>query len=238
MNRFISSTVISFLSLFSFGQSALIKQLDPLEFNQQISAKQGTLLDVRTPSEFSNGHIEDAGQLNYYSFDFKQRLLMLPKDQPVYLYCNTGYRSQKAAEILIKSGYSQVFNLQHGIMVWNLNDQPVIVEPDARPDGVDKIEPDEFAAFIDNHSLTLVDYYAPWCAPCRQMMPVIDSLGEEYRDQVSVIKVNADASSKLVKGQRISGVPYFVLYRNGEIIFTHSGLISKEKLGEVLFSAL
>lgn len=238
MNRLIFSTAISFISLFSFGQSALVEQLDPVEFNKQVNAHKGTLLDVRTPSEFSNGHIEDAGQLNYYNLDFKQRLLMLPKDQPVYLYCNTGYRSQRAAEILIKNGYTKVFNLQHGIMAWNLNDQPVIVEPDAKPDGVDKIEMDEFTAFIGNNSLTLVDYYAPWCAPCRQMMPVIDSLGEEYRDKVSILKVNADASGRLVKEQRISGVPYFVLYRNGEIIFTHNGLISREKLEEVLSSAM
>lgn len=65
-----------------------------------IKKQQGTILDVRTEGEFENGHIKGAGQLNYYAFDFRRKLLMLPKDQPVYLYCNTGWRSKQAAKIL------------------------------------------------------------------------------------------------------------------------------------------
>ena len=60
------------------------------------------------------------GQLNYYALDFKRKLLLLPRDQAVYLYCNTGYRSQRAAEILADKGYRQVHNLEHGIMEWDL----------------------------------------------------------------------------------------------------------------------
>jgi thioredoxin len=223
-------------SIFSRAQSPYIKQLDPSGFQAKVLSEKGSLLDVRTPSEFSNGHIKDAGQLNYYASDFKKRLLMLPKNQPVYLYCNTGYRSQRAAEILAQNGYKDVYNLERGIMAWNLNSLPVIVEPDAKPDSENKMEPDEFFAFVHTHSLTFVDYYAPWCGPCRQMMPVIDLLQAEYKNKVDIIKVNADASSKLVKEQKISGVPYFVLYKDGKIIYTHSGLLTREKLIEIFES--
>jgi thioredoxin len=236
MNRLILFTMITLFSIFSRAQSPYIKQLDPSGFHEILLREKGSLLDVRTPSEFSNGHIKDAGQLNYYASDFKKRLLMLPKNQPVYLYCNTGYRSQRAAEILAQNGYKQVYNLEHGIMAWNLNSLPVVVEPDAKPDTENKMEPDEFFAFVHTHSLTFVDYYAPWCGPCRQMMPIIDLLQTEYKNKFNIIKVNADASSKLVKEQKISGVPYFVLYKNGEIVYTHSGLLTREELIQVLES--
>ncbi len=228
--------MLTLFSIFSKAQSPYIKQLDPSEFKEMVKGEKGSLLDVRTSSEFANGHIKDAGQLNYYASDFKKRLLMLPKNQPVYLYCNTGYRSQKAAEIMAQNGYKQIYNLEHGIMAWNLNSLPVVVEPDAKPDTENKMEPDEFFAFVNTHSLTFVDYYAPWCGPCRQMMPIIDLLQAEYKNKVNIIKVNADASSKLVKEQKISGVPYFVLYKNGEVVFTHSGLLTREKIVEILES--
>lgn len=228
--------MLTLFSIFSKAQSPYIKQLDPSEFREMVKSEKGSLLDVRTSSEFSNGHIKDAGQLNYYASDFKKRLLMLPKNQPAYLYCNTGYRSQRASEIMAQNGYKQVYNLEHGIMAWNLNTLPVVIEPDAKPDTENKIEPDEFYAFVKTHSLVFVDYYAPWCGPCRQMMPVIDLLQSEYKNSVNIIKVNVDASSKLVKELKVSGVPYFVLYKNGEVVFTHSGLLTREKLVEIIES--
>ena len=83
----------------------------PKAFNEQIDKGEITLLDVRTLSEYSNGHIEGAGQLNFYALDFKRKLLLLSENDPIYLYCNTGYRSKKAAEILSENGYKQVYNL-------------------------------------------------------------------------------------------------------------------------------
>jgi len=192
------------------------------------------LLDVRTRGEFANGHLEGAGQLNYYSLDFKKKLLLLPKDQAVYLYCNTGYRSQKAAEILIKNGYDQVYNLERGIMEWDLHELPVVIEPDARPDIEDKMEPDEFYALIQSEKPVFIDFYAPWCGPCRQMMPIIDSLKTEYRNEISIVKINVDASKKLVKELQIGGVPYLVAYRNGNILNSHNGLLSRKELVDLL----
>jgi rhodanese-related sulfurtransferase len=116
------------------GQDNGIKEVNSLEFQQMIQEKNGVLLDVRTKSEFSNGHIENAGNLNYYALDFKRKLTLLPQDQPIYLYCTTGYRSEKAAEVLVKNGYANVYNLQHGIMEWESQNLSVIIEPDARPD--------------------------------------------------------------------------------------------------------
>ena len=218
------------MSINSIHAQSGYQQLDSRSFNTLINSKPGSLLDVRTLSEYQNGHIKDAGQLNYYSFSFKSKLLLLPKDQPVYLYCNTGWRSERAAKILIKNGYTEVYNLQHGIMEWNLENLPTIVDPNAEKDEENAFSYDKFDQLINDQKAVLIDFYAPWCAPCRQMMPMIDSLRNQYASTVAIIKINADASKKLIKKLQIRSVPYLVIYQNGEILFQHHGSISKEEM--------
>lgn len=220
---------------FACGQKASsTMQLSAQEFARHISlTDQKVLLDVRTQREFKNGHIQNAGQLNYYAFDFRKRLLLLPKNQPVYLYCNTGYRSDRAADFLIKNGYAEVYNLQHGIMEWELENLPVIVDPDAQPDMDDKFEPAEFAGLLQNNPLVFVDFYAPWCGPCRRMMPMIDSLKVEYHEKIEIVKINADASKRLMRELKMVSVPYLRLYEDGEVIFEHKGLIDRQNLVKI-----
>ncbi len=107
------------LSIFFINaQQTTIKNVNSSEFNMLIKKNDGILLDVRTLYEFDGGHIKNADQLNYYAFSFKENLLLLPKDKPIYVYCRTGYRSRKTAEILLANGYRNVYNLQYGIKDW------------------------------------------------------------------------------------------------------------------------
>ena len=230
MNRYLSILFSSTVFVSACGQNTNYHNLSSTELNSQIQTASGTLLDVRTPSEFGNEHLTGAGQLNYYNADFKQKLLLLPKDQPVYLYCNTGYRSKRAAVILSGNGYKKVYNLEHGIMQWNLENLPVVVEPGARPDDENKMESDEYYALIQSEKPVFIDFYAPWCGPCRTMMPMIDSFAAEYKDRITVVKINADASKKLVKELQIGSVPYLTLFKEGKKNFEHNGILSREEL--------
>ncbi len=236
MNRYNLFTVMIFFGVSAWAQNTTIKNLNSPDFNKSIQNTKGTLLDVRTPNEFANSHIAHAGQLNYYAFDFEQKLLLLPKDQPVYLYCNTGYRSKRAAEILVKNGYTQVYHLEKGIMDWNLYNYPVVVEPNAEPDTDNRMEPDEFYALLNSEKPVFIDFYAPWCAPCRKMMPMMDSLKTEYKSKITIIKINADASKKLVKELQLGSVPYLALYNQGKKVFNHSGIITRKELEKLLKS--
>ncbi len=237
MKRLFSIIIPTFLFLNACGQNQAVKQVNSLEF-EKLTGSSGTLLDVRTLGEFKNGHIDNAGQLNYYALDFRQKILLLSKNQPIYLYCNTGYRSQRAAEILVENGYTEVYNLQHGIMEWNLQNLPVIIEPDAKPDTENKMEFDEFNALIHSEKLVFVDFYAPWCAPCRKMMPMIDSLKTEYQGKISIVKINVDASKKLAKELGIASVPYLVLYHKGIAEFSHNGLIKRDELEKIFENSI
>lgn len=230
--------ILVFFSLFltAWTQENGFKQVDSKEFKKLVETESGVLLDVRTRMEFKNGHIEESGNLNYYALDFKKRLGLLPKDQPIYLYCNTGYRSEKAAEILVKKGYTRVYNLEHGILKWELLNYPVKVDPDARPDTDNKMDPKQYYGLINSASLVFIDFYAPWCGPCRTMMPMIDSLKVEYHQEINIVKVNADASKKLMKELKIIGVPYLALFYKGELLFSKNGAISREMLTGVFDS--
>jgi len=224
--------IIHFSNLFAQDQkdSIGVIQVNSSDFLNLIQNKKGILLDVRTNSEYSAEHIEGAGQLNFYALDFKKKLELLPKDQALYLYCNTGYRSNKAAEYLVKKSYKQVYNLEHGIMEWNLNELPVIEGDKSLLGKENMMSPGDFTEIIKSDTLVFIDFYAPWCAPCKKMMPMIDSLKTEYHQKVKIVKINADISKKLVKELKLTGVPYFMLYKKNEKLYENSGSLKRRDI--------
>lgn len=226
------------LTLTSYSKDPVrnFKQTNSAEFNRLIKSKPGILLDVRTLGEYQNGHIEEAGQLNYYALNFKQKLTSLPKNQPIYVYCNTGYRSERAARLLSEQGYTEIYNLEHGIMEWNLMELPVVVDPNARPDQENLYTPTDFSKLITTESLVMIDFYAPWCAPCRSMMPMIDSLMVAYHPDIRIVKINVDASKNLAKELKLNSVPHFKFYRNGKEMKSLSGVQHKNELTTLLDS--
>jgi thioredoxin 1 len=121
-------------------------------------------------------------------------------------------------------------------MEWELLDYPVKVDPDARPDTDNKMDTKEYYALINSESLVFIDFYAPWCGPCRTMAPMIYSLKVEYHQKINIIKVNADASKKLMKELKIVGVPYLVLFYKGKILFSKNGAITRKMLTDVFDS--
>ena len=75
-------------------------------------------LDVRTPEEFNEGHIEGAVLINFFDEDFKEQVEALDKDKPVYIYCRSGNRSQQAGMILTEMGFQEVYDIEAGYIGW------------------------------------------------------------------------------------------------------------------------
>lgn len=84
------------------------------------------LVDVRTPQEWSTGHIEGAMHIDWFSDDFKAEAAKLDKEKPVRLYCAAGGRSEEARELLRGMGFTDVRDLDGGMGAWKKAGAPVV----------------------------------------------------------------------------------------------------------------
>ncbi|MDE6135817.1 MAG: rhodanese-like domain-containing protein [Muribaculaceae bacterium] len=114
------------LQAFGCNRNENIISVSAPEFNEAIKTDSVKLLDVRTPQEYMEGHIDGAININVQSDDFKCIAEKeLSKESTVLVYCRSGRRSMDAAEILAQLGY-KVVNLHGGIIEWKNNELPVI----------------------------------------------------------------------------------------------------------------
>ena len=96
---------------------------------------------------------------------------------------------------------------------------------------VKHITESEFDAEATKSTLpVVVDFYAIWCGPCRQLAPTMDSLAEQYAGKIKFVKVNVDESPKLAQQFQVEGIPMLVFLQNGKTVGTSVGLIAKEDL--------
>jgi len=76
----------------------------------------------------------------------------------------------------------------------------------------------------------LVDFWAPWCGPCRKISPIIDELATEFAGKVKVVKVNTDENLKITQEFSISGIPSILIFKKGEAVERLVGLMQKSQL--------
>ena len=76
------------------------------------------LVDVRTPGEYEEGHIDNALNIDVTDDAFVKNIEQLDKEKPVMVYCRSGHRSARAAEILKEKGFKKIYNLDGGFMAW------------------------------------------------------------------------------------------------------------------------
>ena len=91
---------------------------------------------------------------------------------------------------------------------------------------------------IDSDQPVLVDFWAPWCGPCKMLAPTIEELASDYDGRARVGKMNTDENPQTATTHQISAIPTVMLFKGGEIVERFVGVTPKEKFSEALDSHL
>ena len=82
--------------------------------------------------------------------------------------------------------------------------------------------------------VTLVDFYADWCGPCKEMKPYLDKMATEMTDKVVIVRIDADENIELCKTLKIEALPVLKLYKNEKIIWDNLGFIDEASVRKKL----
>lgn len=119
--KFLFSLALIFTLFFANAQTATkIKTVAVPAFAKEIQTnKKPQILDVRTPAEFAEGHIENAVNVDWQGENFVKNAEKFDKNKAVYVYCRSGKRSLKASEKLEALGFKKIYNLDGGFLKWS-----------------------------------------------------------------------------------------------------------------------
>jgi thioredoxin 1 len=228
MKRLLGAILIFLPAFVAMAQSE-DNFLTPEEFRTaHESHPEWQLVDVRTPDEFSKDRIQSALNVDYNGAGFKEQVRALDPTRPVLIYCLSGGRSARAAAYMRDQGL-KVFELKGGLLQWRSKDFPLQrTRPVAEGLSLDKYKA------LTSTSLVLVDFHAPWCAPCLKMAPELKALAGEMSGRFSLLTINVDENNIVVRALKIESLPVLMLYRNGEVVWSTNHYIEKADLANIL----
>ncbi|MGO2235667.1 MULTISPECIES: thioredoxin TrxA [Marinomonas] len=97
----------------------------------------------------------------------------------------------------------------------------------------------QFAEEVLNSEIpVIVDFWAPWCGPCKMIAPVLEDVAAEYAGKVKVVKLNVDENQETAPKYNVRGIPTLLIVKGGEVVATKVGAVSKSQLVDFVNSAI
>ena len=87
---------------------------------------------------------------------------------------------------------------------------------------------------LKSNKPVMVDFWAPWCGPCKAIAPTVDALEKEYGDKMTFVKINVDENPISPSKYGVQAIPTLIFFKNGEIADQITGMVAKEKLEETI----
>ena len=91
-----------------------------------------------------------------------------------------------------------------------------------------------FFETINKFPLMLVDFWAPWCGPCRMMSPIVDQIGRDYPGKLAVGKINVDENQLIARQFNVSSNPTLILFKRGKLLNKIIGSVSKNRINKMV----
>lgn len=191
------------------------------------------LVDVRTPEEFSGGHLNGATNIDWRGDNAQTELQKLDKSHPVMVYCLSGGRSSEAADFLKSKGY-KVYQLQGGIRMWETAGMPVTKAANEGQAKEGEVTTAAFVSLVNSQEVVLADFGATWCGPCQKLAPRLEALKEEMPGKFLLVKVDADRDAHLADSMNVTALPTLFLYKKGQLVWRNEGLVEKEVVKDAI----
>ncbi len=205
------------------GQQGFV--LSATEFAKQVKEKaEAVIVDVRTPEEFAEGHLEKALNVDWNGADFENQSAALDREKPIFVYCLSGARSAEAAAYLRNKGFKTVYEMDGGILRWRAANLP---ETGTAPKATGMSMEEYQAKVLQSDKIVLVDFYADWCAPCKKMEPYLKEIEREMAAKVVLLRINADDNPELCQALGVDALPTLKVYKKGQQTWSNVGYIDK-----------